>query len=78
MLGACVCVCVCVRVCVCVFVFTRTLLLAAQFLQEELPVRLARRARELRKLPFGLGDTTSIKVYVSQVRAGSQGSGFEG
>ena len=39
----------------------RTLLLAAQFLHEELPVRLARRARELRKLPFGLGDTTSIK-----------------
>ena len=40
---------------------SRTLLLAAQFLHEELPVRLARRARELRKLPFGLGDTTSIK-----------------
>jgi pyruvate dehydrogenase kinase 2/3/4 len=39
----------------------RTLLLAAQFLHEELPVRLARRARDLRKLPFGLGDTTSIK-----------------
>jgi len=39
----------------------RTMLLAAQFLHEELPVRLARRARELRKLPFGLGDTTSIK-----------------
>jgi len=40
---------------------TRTLLLAAQFLHEELPVRLARRARELKKLPFGLGDTASIK-----------------
>ncbi len=24
-------------------------------------MRLARRARDLRKLPFGLGDTTSIK-----------------
>jgi hypothetical protein len=33
----------------------------SQFLHEELPVRLARRARELKKLPFGLGDTASIK-----------------
>ena len=40
----------------------RTLLLAAQFLHEELPVRLARRARELKKLPFGLSETASIKV----------------
>ena len=39
----------------------RTLLLAAQFLHEELPVRLARRARELKRLPFGLGEMVSIK-----------------
>ena len=39
----------------------RTLLLAAQFLHEELPIRLARRVRELKKLPFGLGETDAIK-----------------
>ena len=39
----------------------RTLLLAAQFLHEELPIRLARRVRELKKLPFGLGETEAIK-----------------
>lgn len=39
----------------------RTLMLAAQFLHEELPIRLARRVRELKKLPFGLGETDAIK-----------------
>lgn len=38
----------------------RTLLLAAQFLHEELPVRVAQRARELRRLPEGLSDMPSI------------------
>lgn len=38
----------------------RALLLAAQFLHEELPIRLARRARELKKLPFGLAETESM------------------
>eukprot|EP00960_Hanusia_phi_P046689 757981-Hanusia_phi.AAC.4 len=38
----------------------RALLLAAQFLHEELPIRLARRVRELKKLPFGLGETAAM------------------
>ena len=39
----------------------RTLMLAAQFLHEELPIRLARRVRELKKLPYGLGETDAIR-----------------
>ena len=39
----------------------RTLLLAAQFLHEELPIRLARRVRDLKTLPFGLSETGAIK-----------------
>mmetsp|Transcript_1548 Transcript_1548/g.3127 ORF Transcript_1548/g.3127 Transcript_1548/m.3127 type:complete len:398 (-) Transcript_1548:231-1424(-) len=39
----------------------KTLLLAAQFLQEELPIRIAQRARELRRLPYGLSDTPSVQ-----------------
>ncbi|KIW62220.1 hypothetical protein PV04_10415 [Phialophora macrospora] len=38
-----------------------TLFRASQFLSEELPVRLAHRVEELRKLPDGLNDMPSIK-----------------
>ncbi|KAJ1478437.1 mitochondrial branched-chain alpha-ketoacid dehydrogenase kinase-domain-containing protein, partial [Baffinella frigidus] len=51
----------------------RALILAAQFLHEELPIRLARRVRELKKLPYGLGDTKSI----TQVRKMYEKSFFE-
>jgi len=51
----------------------RALLLAAQFLHEELPIRLARRVRELKKLPYGLSETKSI----TQVRKLYEKSFFE-
>jgi len=38
----------------------RATLIAAQFLHEELPIRIARRARELKKLPHNLGEMPSI------------------
>jgi len=37
-----------------------TLLMSAQFLQRELPIRLAKRIRELQKLPHGLAEMPSI------------------
>jgi pyruvate dehydrogenase kinase 2/3/4 len=43
----------------------RNLLLSAQFLHKELPIRIARRALELEYLPFGL----SNKPAVLKVRA---------
>jgi hypothetical protein len=38
----------------------RNLLLSAQFLQRELPIRIARRALELDSLPFGLSNKPAI------------------
>uniref|UniRef100_K3ZUE4 Protein-serine/threonine kinase n=1 Tax=Setaria italica TaxID=4555 RepID=K3ZUE4_SETIT len=38
----------------------RNLLLSAQFLQRELPIRIARRALELESLPFGLSNKPAI------------------
>ncbi|KAK8445840.1 hypothetical protein SEVIR_9G394500v4 [Setaria viridis] len=38
----------------------RTLLLAAQFLHKELPIRIARRALDLESLPFGLSSKPAI------------------
>lgn len=38
----------------------RNLLLSAQFLQKELPIRFARRAIELESLPFGLSNKPAI------------------
>jgi pyruvate dehydrogenase kinase 2/3/4 len=45
----------------------RTLLLAAQFLHKELPIRIARRALDLDSLPFGLSTKPAILkvVFVS-------------
>ena len=44
----------------------RTLLLAAQFLHKELPIRIARRALDLESLPFGLSNKPPIlKVDLS-------------
>mmetsp|Transcript_73617 Transcript_73617/g.195882 ORF Transcript_73617/g.195882 Transcript_73617/m.195882 type:complete len:377 (-) Transcript_73617:184-1314(-) len=42
----------------------QTILIAAQYLHEELPIRLARRVRDLRKLPFGLAETESIAEVI--------------
>eukprot|EP00656_Telonema_subtile_P046320 TRINITY_DN5271_c0_g1_i5.p1 TRINITY_DN5271_c0_g1~~TRINITY_DN5271_c0_g1_i5.p1 ORF type:complete len:321 (-),score=67.38 TRINITY_DN5271_c0_g1_i5:19-981(-) len=39
----------------------KTLVLIAQFLQKELPVRFAQRLRDLKRLPFGLAETPSMK-----------------
>lgn len=39
----------------------KTLVLIAQFLQKELPVRFAQRLRDLKRLPFGLADTHSMQ-----------------
>lgn len=44
----------------------RNILQAAQFLQQELPIRLAHRVTELENLPFGL----STKAPVLKVRPG--------
>ncbi|CAL5085875.1 unnamed protein product [Urochloa decumbens] len=38
----------------------RNLLLSAQFLQKELPIRIARRALELESLPFGLSNKPAV------------------
>jgi len=38
----------------------RNLLLSAQFLHKELPIRFARRALELESLPFGLSNKPAI------------------
>jgi pyruvate dehydrogenase kinase 2/3/4 len=38
----------------------RNLLISAQFLQRELPIRIARRALELDSLPFGLSNKPAI------------------
>ena len=46
----------------------RQLLLSAQFLHKELPVRLAHRVAELENLPYGLSSKSSIL----KVRLGSQ------
>ena len=43
----------------------RTLLLAAQFLHKELPIRIARRALDLDSLPFGLSTKPAILKVVS-------------
>jgi len=49
-----------------------TLLIAAQFLHQELPVRLSHRVQELCSLPFGLSDMPSVKLlrdmYIDSVR----------
>ena len=43
----------------------RNLILAAQFLHKELPIRIARRAIELQSLPYGLSEKPAIlKVLV--------------
>jgi pyruvate dehydrogenase kinase 2/3/4 len=39
-----------------------TLLIGAQFLHQELPVRLAHRIKELEKLPFGLSEMPSVQI----------------
>lgn len=39
----------------------KTLILIAQFLQKELPVRFAQRLRDLKRLPFGLAETPSMQ-----------------
>jgi len=39
----------------------KTLVLIAQFLQKELPVRFAQRLRDLKRLPFGLAETHSMQ-----------------
>lgn len=42
----------------------KNLLLAAQFLHKELPIRIARRAIELESLPFGLSEKSAVlKVF---------------
>lgn len=38
----------------------RNLLISAQFLQKELPIRIARRAIELETLPYGLSDKPAV------------------
>ncbi|KAL1832643.1 hypothetical protein DCAR_0102664 [Daucus carota subsp. sativus] len=38
----------------------RNLLISAQFLHKELPIRIARRAIELQKLPYGLSDKPAV------------------
>lgn len=38
----------------------RNLLLSAQFLHKELPIRIARRAIELESLPFGLSEKPAV------------------
>jgi hypothetical protein len=48
----------------------RQLLLSAQFLHKELPVRLAHRVAELENLPYGLSAKSSI-LKVSRVLGGS-------
>lgn len=58
-----------------------TLFYAAQFLSEELPIRLAHRVQELGELPDGLNEMESIKKVQDwyaqsfQVRASSASSG---
>jgi pyruvate dehydrogenase kinase 2/3/4 len=52
----------------------RQLLLSAQFLHKELPVRLAHRVAELENLPYGL----SAKKAILQVRVGQGGRGVAG
>ena len=44
------------------------LLIAAQFLHKELPVRLAHRTRELEKLPFGLSEMPSVRLLHEMYR----------
>jgi pyruvate dehydrogenase kinase 2/3/4 len=44
------------------------LLIAAQFLHKELPVRLAHRTRELEKLPFGLSEMPSVRLLREMYR----------
>lgn len=42
----------------------KNLLLSAQFLHKELPIRIARRAIELESLPFGLSEKSAVlKVF---------------
>lgn len=42
----------------------KNLLISAQFLHKELPIRIARRAIELASLPFGLSEKPAVlKVY---------------
>eukprot|EP01121_Diplochlamys_sp_Union-15-3_P022312 TRINITY_DN9450_c0_g1_i2.p1 TRINITY_DN9450_c0_g1~~TRINITY_DN9450_c0_g1_i2.p1 ORF type:complete len:387 (-),score=49.87 TRINITY_DN9450_c0_g1_i2:5-1165(-) len=41
-----------------------TFLMSAQFLQRELPIRLAKRIRELERLPHGLSETPSIRQLI--------------
>lgn len=45
----------------------RNLLISAQFLHKELPIRIARRALELENLPYGLSQKPAVlKVFNSQ------------
>lgn len=43
----------------------RNLLISAQFLHKELPIRIARRAIELEKLPYGLSEKPAILKVLS-------------
>ncbi|PYV86967.1 MAG: hypothetical protein DMG05_18530, partial [Acidobacteria bacterium] len=40
----------------------RNLLIAAQFLHQEVPVRLSHRIKELENLPFGLSEMPSVRL----------------
>ncbi|CAN6185126.1 unnamed protein product [Urochloa humidicola] len=46
----------------------RNLLLSAQFLQKELPIRIARRALELESLPFGLSNKPAVLKMIKMVK----------
>lgn len=43
----------------------RNLLISAQFLHKELPIRIARRAIELETLPYGLSDKPAVLKVLS-------------
>ncbi len=48
----------------------RQLVLSAQFLHKELPVRLAHRAAELENLPYGLSTKSSVLKVLTGRRGG--------
>lgn len=45
----------------------RNLLLSAQFLHKELPIRIARRVIELENLPFGLSQKPAVLKVISMI-----------
>lgn len=53
----------------------RQLVLSAQFLHKELPVRLAHRVAELENLPYGLSSKSNIIRVGGRERAGRRGAG---